>query len=260
MKKKQNNSPLTEPQIAKLGETLAKGIFKGISQDTFKSFEVKDAIDTISTLISEREKYHGYLDELRAKHKKDYEYSKRYFNAKTKASNKSVKGIVKILNAYDSDSLISLYLFLKELPTRSNCIAIYRRIIAEANKDWGSPSYIVRNVLNGTKQELVSKRSKAYQKIAAAVEKTKEKFGKGNRHLHLSGVVSVRDGDHYIAFVSGGNNGHSNWRAYFESMMMILEECKHAWIIDIDNDCCDDVHYALIGFRISNKTKTRKEN
>ena len=43
-------------------------------------------------------------------------------------------------------------------------------------------------------------------------------------------------------------------------MMMILEEYKQAWIIDIDNDCCDDVHYALIGFRISNKTKTRKEN
>lgn len=33
--------------------------------------------------------------------------------------------------------------------------------------------------------------------------------------------------------------------------MMILEECKRAWIIDIDNDCCDDVHYALVGFRVS---------
>ena len=205
-------------------------------------------------MFLEREKYNGYLDELRAKHKKDYAYSKRYYKAKTKASNKSVKGIVKILNTYDSDSLISLYLFLKELPTRSNCIAIYRRIIAEANKDWGSPSYIVRNVLNGTKQELVSRRTKAYQKIAAAVEKTKEKFGKDNRHLHLSGVVSVRDGDHYIAFVSGGNNGHSNWKAYFQSLMMIIEECKDAWIIELDNDCCDDVHYALIGFR----TKKRK--
>ena len=253
-KKMQNNSPLTETQIAKLGETLAKGIVKGISQDTFKSFEVKDAIDTISTLISEREKYYGYLNELRAKHEKDYEYSKRYYKAKTKASNKSVNGIVKILNAYDSDSLISLYQFLKELPARSNCIAIYKRIIAEANKYWGSPSYIVRNVLNGTKQELVSRRTKAYQKIAAAVEKTKEKFGKDNRHLHLSGVVSVRDGDHYIAFVSGGNNGHSNWKAYFQSLMMIIEECKDAWVIELDNDCCDDVHYALIGFR----TKTRK--
>ena len=253
-KKMQKKSGLTEDQIAILGKTLAKGIFAGVSQDTFKSLEVEDAIDIISTLISERKKYNGYLDELRAKHKKDYEYSKRYFNAKTKASNKSVKGIVKILNTYDSDSLISLYLFLKELPTRSNCIAIYRRIIAEANKYWGSPAYIVRNVLNGTKQELVSKRTKAYQKIAAAVEKTKEKFGKDNRHLHLSGVVSVRDGDHYIAFVSGGNNGHSNWKAYFQSLMMIIEECKDAWIIELDNDCCDDVHYALIGFR----TKTRK--
>ena len=253
-KKMQKKSVLTEAQIAKLGETLAKGIFKGISQDTFKSFEVKDAIDTISTLISEREKYYGYLDELRAKHKKDYEYSKRYYKAKTKASDKSVKGIVKILNSYDSDSLISLYLFLKNLPKRSNCEYIYRRIVAEANKYWGSPSYIVSNVLNGTKQELVSKRTKAYQKIAAAVEKTKEKFGKDNRHLHLSGVVSVRDGDHYIAFVSGGNNGHSNWKAYFQSLMMIIEECKDAWIIELDNDCCDDVHYSLIGFR----TKTRK--
>ena len=191
-------------------------------------------------------------------YKKDYEYSKRYYKAKTKASNKSVNGIVKILNAYDSDSLISLYLFLKELPARSNCIEIYRRIIAEANKDWGSPSYIVRNVLNGTKQELISRITKAYQKIAAAVEKTKEKFGKDNRHLHLSGVVSVRDGAHYIAFVSGGNNGSSNWRAYFQSLMMIIEECKDAWIIELDNDCCDDVHYALIGFRIKTKSTNKK--
>lgn len=173
---------------------------------------------------------------------------------------KAVKGIAKIVNSYNEENQIALYRFLNGLPPMADCDIIFKRVIAEANRRWSSPNYIVSNVLNGAKQELVSRRTRAYKHIASAVGKAKAKFGKENRHLSLDGVVSVRDGDHYIAFVSGGNNGESNWRAYFESFMMILEECKSAWIIDIDNDCCDDVHYALIGFRISNKTKTRKEN
>ena len=252
--------PLTDAQIEVLGKTLAKAISTVITQKKFKSFDVKEAIEVISDILSLKKPLSIRREELQKKHQKDFEYSKRYFEELTKNGGKSVKGIVKILGTYHAEQLISLHRFLKRLPRMVCCNHIFDRIIAQANKYWGSPSYIVTNVINGTKQELVSKRTKAYKNIASAVEKAKTKFGKENRHLSLDGVVSVRDGDHYIAFISGGNNGHSNWRAYFESLMMILEECKHAWIIDIDNDCCDDVHYALIGFRISNKTKTRKEN
>ena len=259
-KRSKKDSQLTKNQIEKLGAMLAKGISTVITQKQFKSFDVKEAIEVISDILAMKEHYYDYHEDLLKKHQKNFEYSKRYFKGMTKNGDKAVKGIIKILESYDADPLISLYEFLKQLPKRSCCIHIFKRIVAEANKHWGSPSYFVTNVINGTKQELVSRRTKAYKHIASAVRKVKAKFGKENRHLSLDGVVSVRDGDHYIAFVSGGNNGESNWRAYFDSFMMILEECKRAWIIDIDNDCCDDVHYALIGFRISNKTKTRKEN
>lgn len=250
-KKADTDGPLTESQIGKLGATLARAIKLGISQNSFSSLDVKEAIGIISEIINLKDNYYSYYGDLLRKHQEDFEYSKRYFKEDTKNGNKAVKGIIKILESYDAAPLISLYEFLKQLPKRACCNHIYKRIVAEANTCWGSPSYIVSNVINGTKQELVSRRTKAYKHIASAVGKAKAKFGKENRHLSLDGVVNVRDGDHYIAFISGGNNGHSNWRAYFESIMMILEECKHAWIIDIDNDCCDDVHYALVGFRIS---------
>lgn len=258
-KKTKKDLPLSEAQIAKLGEILAKGLLKGITQNQFKAFDAKDAIETISTLISEKENYYGYLDELREKHRKDFEYSKRYLKEHAKKGDKAIRGIIKMLNTYDSHWLISLYQFLQKVPSHSDCNHIFQRVVAEANRYWGSPSYIVSNVLNGTKQELVSKRTKAYKTIAFAVKEAKSVLGARNRHLSLDGVVSVRDGNHYIAFVSGGNNGHSDWKAYLQSLTIILEECKDAWIIKVDNDCCDDVHYALIGFRINNRIKTRKE-
>lgn len=89
--------------------------------------------------------------------------------------------------------------------------------------------------------------------MAAAVNKAKKEVScekPGNRLLGLDGVVSVKDGDHYIAFICGGNNGSSDWATYFKSLTTIVNSVKKGWLIEIQNDCCDDVHYALIGFRI----------
>ena len=246
MKKKNEKSCLTDKQITELGKTLAEAIRIGMTQKSFEALDVKDAIDVIGAIVNERANNHDYLENLQKKHREDFAYSKKYFQKKTKEGDKSVKGIVKILDSYESDALISLYRFLKELPRRTSCNSIFKRIVAEAKRTWSSPSYILTNVLNGTKQELVSKETKAYRTIASAVKKTKKVFGDKNRLLGLDGVVSVRDGEHYIAFVSGGNNGWSNWEAYFQSLTMIVKECKDAWLIEIKNDCCDDVHYALI--------------
>lgn len=209
-KQSTKNEPLTDAQIEKLGAMLAKAISTVITQKDFKAYDVKQAIVTVSDILSRKEHYYDYYEDLQQQHQKSFEYSKRYFKEKTKNGDKAVKGIIKILESYDADPLISLYKFLKLLPKRTCCSHIFKRIVAEANKYWGSPSYIVSNVINGTKQELVSRRTKAYKHIASAVGKAKAKFGKENRHLSLDGVVSVRDGDHYIAFVSGGNNGESN--------------------------------------------------
>ena len=259
MKKNNETSCLTDEQVIELGKTLAEAIRTGFAQKSFKALDVKDAIKLIATLISEKKHYYDYLSELQKKHRKDFAYSKKYFQKKTKEGDKSVKGIVKILDSYESDALISLYRFLKVLPSRTSCNRIFKRIVAEAKRIWSSPSYIVTNVLNGTKQELVAKETKAYRTIASAVKKTKKIFGDKNRLLSLDGVVSVSDGDHYIAFVSGGNNGRSNWEDYFRSLAMIVKECKDAWLIEIKNDCCDDVHYALVGFRVGTDNTKRKD-
>ena len=37
---------------------------------------------------------------------------------------------------------------------------------------------------------------------------------------------------------------------------ILLED---AWLIEIKNDCCDDVHYALIGFRVGTSNTKRKD-
>lgn len=253
-KNQKQDAPLTGKQVLELGRTLALAIRNGLNQGLFKSIDVANAVDIISTLISDRELYRNYWIELKEQHKEDFEHSKRYFNELLKDGDKAIKGIVKKLKSYDAWQIVSLCRFLDSLTGRVDFNRTFQRIIAESERRWGSPNYIVCNVLNGTKQKIVSKRTKAYRTIADAVKKAKAKFGGKNRHLSLDGVVSVKDGDNYVAFVSGGNNGHSNWKAYFQSLMMIIEECNDAWIIELDNDSCDDCHYALIGFR----TKTRK--
>ena len=258
--KTKRNEPLTIKQVNELGRILACAIKNGLNQRLFKSIDVANAVDIISTLISDRELYRNYWIELKEEHKSDFEHSKRYFKELLKDGDNAVKGIVKKLKSYDASQIVSLYRFLDSLNERVDVNRTFNRVIAESERCWGSPSYIVCNVLNGTKQKLVSKRTKAYRTIADAVNRAKSKFGGRNRHLSLDGVVSVKDGDHYIAFVSGGNNGRSDWSAYIRSFLTIITECKGAWIIEMENDCCNDIHYALIGFRVSEiKSEERKK-
>lgn len=254
---------LKDKQIAELGKTVAEAIRLGLSQKSFDDLDVKEAIEVIEKIVHERSHYYDYYEKLQKKHKEDFAYSKKCFQRKTKEGDKSVKGIVKILDSYGADSLISLYRFLKALPRRTCCNLIFKRIVAEANKTWGSPSYIVTNVLNGAKQELVSKNSKAYKVMSAAVNKAKKEVScekPGNRLLGLHGVVSVDHGDHYIAFICGGNNGCSDWATYFKCLTTIVNSVKNGWLIEIKNDCCDDVHYALIGFRVKTVNTKRKDD
>lgn len=122
-----------------------------------------------------------------------------------------------------------------------------RRAKAMYERQWGETSYFVGSVMNGTKMEKVSKRAKAYRMMEAAVSKAKAETQL--RRLFLDGVVKFNDGSHYVGFVCGGNNGSSDWVRYLESFSQIVKSLPDAWIVEIDNDCCDDVHYALIGFR-----------
>ena len=250
MKKAKKSDVLNDKKIDEMGQVLAKAIRLYLIAHNRKDLELADAVKVVEEIVKERGHNSDYLEKLQKEHQDEFAYSKRYFQKMTKEGDKSVKGIVKILEAYDSYALISLYHFLKKIPRRTQCNRIFNEIVARAKSYWGTPSYIVKNVLNGTKQESVSKRTKAYRVVAQAVKKAREQFEAHNRLLSVDGVVSVRDGDHYVAFISGGNNGSCNWPIYLQSLTMIVQELKNAWLIEVKNDSCDDVHYALIGFGI----------
>ena len=60
-------------------------------------------------------------------------------------------------------------------------------------------------------------------------------------------------GDHYLAMFSGGNNGKPDWPAYlanFSKIMLQLERMGYKpWLVNVNNDCPDDIHYIIIGLR-----------
>lgn len=53
---------------------------------------------------------------------------------------------------------------------------------------------------------------------------------------------------------AGGLNGRGNWTDYFKDILALFQELNkrfgHAWCIKLDNDCCDDVWYLIIGVEI----------
>jgi hypothetical protein len=245
---------LTEKQTEKLGKILAKALSKyGLRQKDFKTFDVKRGIEILEEIARMRKELESKHKAVAQKCRKDFEYWKKWHLNHAKKGKKALGEMLKILSKFDSYQVQGLCDFVKSLRPRVDYGHLYKRMKAEGNASWGSPSYIVTNVLNGTKQELVSKNSKAYKVMSAAVNNAKKAVADqkpGNRLLGLDGVVSVKDGDHYIAFVTGGNNGCSDWATYFKSLITIVNSVKKGWLIEIENDCCDDVHYALIGFRI----------
>ena len=56
-----------------------------------------------------------------------------------------------------------------------------------------------------------------------------------------------------IACISGGKNGNGVWSEYFEGLRktfeVLNEEFDDIWVIQLDNDVLDDIHYVYIGLR-----------
>lgn len=78
-------------------------------------------------------------------------------------------------------------------------------------------------------------------------EKMIESLLKGT--LKISEVAKVEGEDYYIAKLHGGKNGSGVWNDYLRE---ILESFKsvHWWMIELKNDCLDDVFDMTIGVRI----------
>ena len=67
------------------------------------------------------------------------------------------------------------------------------------------------------------------------------------------GPIQQSSEGHYVVSFAGGNNGTNNWPGYLTQLIAVLNAFKtlgyDAWLIDLKNDCPDDVHIVRIGVR-----------
>lgn len=78
-------------------------------------------------------------------------------------------------------------------------------------------------------------------------EKIIQRLLKGT--LKITEIAKVEGEDYYIAKLHGGKNGGGVWNDYLKE---ILETFKnvHWWMIELKNDCLDDVFDMTIGVKI----------
>ena len=71
---------------------------------------------------------------------------------------------------------------------------------------------------------------------------------KGNRPPVVDSVFNA--GDHYIAYIYGGENGPGNWKDYSKWLSGLFANLDDAIVIDLTNDCPDDVWTLRLSFNI----------
>ena len=83
---------------------------------------------------------------------------------------------------------------------------------------------------------------------------------KGNKqHISLDSICDIKDFNHdgtkndeyryYIAKFHGGLNGSGKWKNYVDEIKKLFTSLKDSWLIDLENDCYNDVWVLRIGFR-----------
>lgn len=65
--------------------------------------------------------------------------------------------------------------------------------------------------------------------------------------------------NHYVMVLFGGLNGPGKWHNYFETFIKAFdafdEKCGNCWLIELTNDCADDVYTAYVGVEIPKNLK-----
>lgn len=163
-----------------------------------------------------------------------------------KSAAKIAKNVIsRYVNNSSQEELVSLALLMHSV---QNSAYSYRYACAEIDREWGKESYLRPYMLQGNTYELLSKDSRVYREMSKVVYGVKKQQKGKDRLIGLSGVVKANGGDHYVAMITGGNNGHSNWSAYLESIKKIVDSFKHAWVIEVGQH--SDVYYVLVGFDV----------
>ena len=69
--------------------------------------------------------------------------------------------------------------------------------------------------------------------------------------VRVHSVEQQVDG-HYIATIYGGLNGCGNWDLYIRQIGIIIDSLRNSRVIEINNDCLDDLWTLQLGFKIEN--------
>ena len=77
----------------------------------------------------------------------------------------------------------------------------------------------------------------------------KKIISENNSDIELRAMCMVKEGSHYVCSVYGGLNGGGKWINYLSDLKTIFEKLGHAWLIEIENDCLDDLWSATFCFR-----------
>ena len=111
-------------------------------------------------------------------------------------------------------------------------------------------------MLNGPVQEepheTLDKDDKLYTKLENIIKGNKQRISLdsicGVKDINPDGTKNDEYG-YYIAKFYGGLNGSGKWKNYVDEIKKLFTSLKDSWLIDLENDCCDDVWVLRIGFR-----------
>lgn len=81
-----------------------------------------------------------------------------------------------------------------------------------------------------------------------AYKEAKKIISENNSGIKLRAMCSVEEGGHYVCSVYGGLNGGGKWTNYFSDLKTIFEKLRPAWLIEMENDCLDDLWSATFCF------------
>lgn len=140
----------------------------------------------------------------------------------------------------------------------------------------------IARILNETeinKKNKIENPTSDEKEIMQVVRKTLaglERFGRtGKKDKYDQKTVEIFGGlddmpfykDEYGTFdvdITGGWNGNGDWGTYFgaleEFIRKLAREKIRAWLINMDNDCCDDVFTASFGLRKEKEENVIKES
>lgn len=67
------------------------------------------------------------------------------------------------------------------------------------------------------------------------------------KHISISNI-EVKE-NYYIITIDGGYNGLNKWSEYLSQINIIMQQFKECWLIELINDCPDDIWTLKLGIR-----------